>query len=112
MESIRIVGNSYYVYNRQDNWHNKYCLTLREAISYLDTFMDKNDALPFDSFDLLGFMFTFIKNRIKINGSYEEFRWAVAKPVLRYKKRQLPYKGMKYRMKYYLAKFASAFVNE
>ena len=112
VESIRIVGNSCYIYNRQENWGNKYCLTLREAISYLDTFMDKYDALPVESMELLGFMFTFIKNKIKIDGFREEFRWTVAKPVLRYKKRQLPYKGMKYRMKYRLAKFASFFVNE
>lgn len=112
VDSIRIMGNSCYIYNRQDNWNNKYCLSFGEAISYLSTFMDKYDALPFKSMSVLPFMFNFIKKMTKIDNLCDELKWVVTKPVLRYKKKQLPYKGVKYRMKYYLEKLVSAFINE
>ena len=60
VQSLQIVGNSCYVYDRQDNWGNKYCLTWSEANDYLNVFMDKYDVLPFESVELLGFMFSFV----------------------------------------------------
>ena len=112
VNSIQIKGNSCYIYNRQDNWNNKYRLSFGEAITYLSAFMDKYDALPFESMSLLVFMFNFIKKMTKIDDFCDELKWFVTKPVLRYKKKQLPYKGVKYRMKYYMERLVSAFINE
>ena len=109
--SIRIVGNSCYIYNRQDNWNNKYCLSWEEAVGYLDVFMDRYDSLPCESMPLLGFMFTFVQKMMNPDESRKIFKWATAKPVLRYKKKQLPYKGIKYRIKYYFAKAISVLAN-
>lgn len=112
IETIQIMDNSCYIYNRQDNWDNKYCLSWSEANGYLNVFMDRYDSLPCESMKLLGFMFTFIQKMIKIDETHWSLKWATAKPVLRYKKKQLPYKGLQYRVKYYFAKVISIMVNE
>jgi len=112
VKSIQIMGGSCYIYNRQENWDNKYSLSFCEAIGYLDAFMDRYDLLPFESIKLLGFMFTFFKMRIDMGTPHVGLKWVVSKPVLRYKKKQLPYRGMKFRAKYYLSKLVSVFVND
>lgn len=111
IETIQIMGNSCYIYDRQDNWDNKYCLSWVEAMDYLDAFMDRYDSLPCESMSLLGFMFSFIQKMMHPDESRKTLKWATAKPVLRYKKKQLPYKGVKYRIKYHFAKAMSVFSN-
>lgn len=109
--SIRIMDNSCYIYNRQDNWGAKYCLSFNEAIEYLDVYMDKYELLPCESMKLLTFMFSFIQKRIMIGDNNVSTKWALSKPVLRYKKKQLPNRGIKFKLKYYLSIVVAAFVN-
>ena len=109
--SIQIMGNSCYIYNRQDNWNDKYNLSWSEANGYLDAFMDRYESLPCESMALLGFMFPFIQKRIKAGESHMALRWALSKPMLRCKKMKLPNRGIKFRMKYYFAKLVSVFVH-
>jgi hypothetical protein len=80
-------------------------------MDYLDAFMDRYDSLPCESMSLLGFMFSFIQKMMHPDESRKTLKWAVAQPVLRYKKKQLPYKGVKYRIKYHFAKAMSVFSN-
>lgn len=110
-KSICIVGNSCYIYNRQDNWNNKYCLSWDDAEGYLSAFMDRYDSLPCESMPLLGFMFTFIQKMMKPEDAHKTLKWSTAKPILWYKKKQLPYKGLKYRIKYYIVKAISVMTN-
>ena len=105
------MGNSCYIYNRQDNWNNKYCLSWDDAEGYLSAFMDRYDSLPCESMPLLGFMFTFIQKMMKPKDAHKTLKWSTAKPILRYKKKQLPYKGLKYRIKYYIVKAISVMTN-
>ena len=111
VKSIQLVDNSCYIYDRQDNWHNKYGLSFCEAMDYLDVFMNRYDQLPVKSVKLSGFVFSFIKRVILTSEKSIRIRWALAKPVLRYKKCQLPYKGVAYKLKFYLAKALSNVVN-
>lgn len=110
-KSLQIMGDSCYVYDRQEAWENKYCLTWREANDYLDAFMDRYDALPFESMALLGFMFNFVYSKIKKEELPNSWKWALAKPVLRYKEKMLPIKEEMYRAKYHLSKALSFFAN-
>lgn len=112
VDTISVLATSCYEYNQQDDWHNKYCLSRVEAHDYLNTFMDKYDALCCNSPMLLGLMFTFIPERIKKEDNATHLIWSLSKPMMRYKKAMLPYKGMKYRLKYYLAKIISVFIND
>ena len=111
-KSIQIMGNSCYIYNRQENWDNKYSLSWSEGIGYLNDFMDRYDSLPCESLALIGFIFTFIQKLLKADEPHMDRKWAMAKPVLRYKKKQLPHKGIRFRIKYYIAKAASDIANE
>ena len=109
--TISVLATSCYEYNRQDNWENKYCLSMVEAHDYLNVFMDKYDPLQCNSPKLLSFMFGFIPARIKKEENAGGYRWSLSEPMLRYRKAMLPYKGLKYRLKYYLAKKISLFVH-
>lgn len=111
-KSIRIMDNSCYIYNRQTDWNNKYCLSWDEAIAYLDAFMDRYDLLPCESMTLLDFMFSFIRKKMKHEDVQKTYKWFIAKPVLRYKKKQIPYYGIKFRIKYYLAKTVSVLLGQ
>ena len=110
VNSIRVMANSCYIYNRQDDWNDKYCLSFVEAQDYLNEFMDRYDSLPCGSSRLLGVMFTFIPARIRKEERPSNLKWALSRIVLRYKKAQLPYKGMRYRVKYFMAKAMSVFI--
>ena len=44
-KSIQIMDNSFYKYNRQDNWGDKYLLSWEETESYLKDFWKKYEAL-------------------------------------------------------------------
>lgn len=111
VRSIKIVDNSCYIYDRQVNWHNKYGLSFREVMDYLDVFINRYDQLPVKSVKLPGFVFSFMKRMILTSEKSIRIKWTVAKPVLRYKKCLLPYKGLGYRLKFYLVKALSNVVN-
>ena len=105
--SILIMDNSCYIYNRQENWDDKYRLSWSDARAYLCSFMDKYNALPIESPQLLVFMFNFVYKRIKGNGILLRFKWRLSKPVLQYKELSLPTKSKLYQTKFYIAKALS-----
>ena len=49
--------------------------------------------------------------KIKKEDLKKSWKWTLSKPVLRYKEKMLPVKGVKYRVKYHLSKAISVFVN-
>ncbi len=101
--TIQIMDNSCYKYNRQENWESKYMMSWEEVEAYLGSFIDKYKMLPFESQKLLNFMFSFYYGRIKKDEKRIGLKWNSSEPVLCYKKTQLPSRGMRYRIKYYLS---------
>ena len=112
VHAIVVLATSCYEYNRQDGWNKKYNLSMVEARAYLNAFMDKYDALHCNSPKLLAFIFNFIHARINKEYKADGLRWSLSKPVLRYKKAMLPFRGTKHLLKYYVAKTLSVFVSE
>ena len=98
-----ILDGARYVYNRQDEWNNKYGLTWKEANNYLSIFMNKYEALPIESQPLMDFIFPFIRRQISVNESNVEKKWSLSKPVLKYKKTKLSERGLKFKFKYYVS---------
>lgn len=101
--TIQIMDNSCYKYNRQENWESKYLMSCKEVESYLASFVEKYKMLPVESRQLLNFMFGFFKGRIKNDEKHVGLKWNLSKPVLYYKKTQLPSRSTKYRIKYYMS---------
>lgn len=109
--SIQVMNNSYYVYNRLNNWETKYVIPWREIDRWLGLFMDRYDALPLKSPEIASTC-GFVYNHIDPSEKNVRIRQALSKNVLRYKSIMLENKGWKKRGKYYVLKFISALVYE
>lgn len=109
-KSIQIMDNSYYKYNRQENWGGKYSLSWEETESYLKVFWKKYEALSIDSPRLLSFVFSFFFKRTMNNEKPLNYKWKLSEPVLCYKKTLLPVKSLSFKVRFYLAKMLSLII--
>jgi len=110
-KSIQIMDNSFYKYNRQDNWGDKYSLSWKETESYLKDFWKKYEALSIDSPRLLAFVFSFFYGQTMDKGKPIGYKWKLSKPVLSYKRTLLPHKGLSFWVRYYLARMLSEIIH-
>ena len=104
--SIQVLTNSRYVYNIADQWKLKYILPWQELDRLLGLLMDRYEALPVSSPEIVKtFKFIFYHTNPREKGL--KIRQALSHSVLRYKKVFLANKGWKKKTKYYLLYFFS-----
>lgn len=101
-KSIRIMDNSCYIYNRQEDWGKKYTLSWNEVQDYFTAFWLRYDALHIHSPQLVSFIFSFFRSKISSDEPFLNIKWALSQPVLRLKESRLPQKGVLGRIKYYI----------
>jgi len=109
--SIQVINNSYYVYDRPNNWENKYVMPWRETNRWLGLFMDRYDALPLKSPEIAATCSS-VFDYIDSSEKRIRMRKALSKNMLRYKGVFLANKGWKKRAKYYVLRFLSNFIYE
>ena len=108
-KSVHILEKSRYVYNKAENWGDKYYLSWQDTEAYLEAFMSKYEALSIDSPRLLQFTFSFYFNMVKNEEKHLGIKWALSEPVLKYRKTLLPQRGFMFKLKYYVSKCVSRF---
>ena len=109
--SLRIMDNSCYIYNRQENWEKKYTLSWNEVQDYLTAFWKRYDALNIRSPKLVSFVFAFFRSKISPDGPFLNIKWALSEPVLRLKESRLPQKGIWGRIKYHILKSVARIIH-
>ena len=100
--SLQILGDSFYVYNRQDDWGNKYRLSLTESLDFLNAFWVRYDEMRIESEHLTSFIFSFFWRMTYPKDKMTKLKWAISGPVLKYKKSLFPQKGFVFHLNYYL----------
>lgn len=100
--SLQILGDSFYVYNRQDNWGSKYRLSLTESLDFLNAFWARYEELHLESDQLKSFIFSFFWRMTYPKDKMTKLKWSVSDPVLKYKKSMFPHKGFVFRFNYCL----------
>lgn len=108
-KSVHILGNARYVYNKAENWDDKYCLSWQDAEAYLEAFMSKYEALSIESPRLLQFTFSFYFDMVKNEEKHLGIKWALSEPVLKFRKTLLPQRSFMFKLKYYVSKCVSRF---
>ena len=104
--SIRMVTTSRYVYNVADQWDSKYILSWKELDRLLGLLMDRYDALPVKSPEIVS-TFKFVFYHVDPGEKRLEIRRALSRSVLRYRKVFWLKQGWKMKAKYYLFSFFS-----
>lgn len=108
--SMKIVDGPHYIYNRCDNWHQKFVLTFREAELFMGAFMDVYERFPVKSTEIVstaGIIVRFIDK----NEKNLRLKQALSKAFLRYRKEFLGEKSAMFRVKYYVSKVISTFIH-
>ena len=107
--SLQVLDGACYRYQRFEGWKDKYRLNWNETQAYLNAFWSRYVEFPVEIPKLPAFIFPFFYRQADREGI--ERRWALSVPVLKYKRTQLPFKGIKFRMKYLLCRFLSLFIH-
>ena len=109
--SLQVFGDSFYVYNRQDNWGDKYHLSLAESLDFLNAFWIRYEGLQIESDHLKSFIFSFFGKMTFPKDKMTGIKWSLSDPVLKYKKSMIPQKGLIFRLNYYVKKLLSCFLS-
>ena len=104
--SIQVQTNSRYVYNVADQWDSKYILSWKDLDRLLGLLMDRYDALPVKSPEIVS-TFKFIFYHVDPGEKRLRIRQALSRNVLRYRKVFWLNQGWKMKAKYYLLSFCS-----
>ena len=108
--SIQVLTNSRYVYFLAvDQWRSKYILSWEDLDRLLGLLMDRYDALPVKSPEIVA-TFKFVFYHVDPGEKGLRIRQALSKNVLRYKKVFWFEQGWKMKAKYYLLSFFSRIV--
>ena len=107
-QSLQVLDGARYRYQRFDDWKEKYKLSWSETQDYLNVFWDRYSSFPVAIPKLVEFIFQFFYNRTKKQEINRKWQYSI--PVLKYKRTQLPFKGIKFRMKYLLCRCLSLFI--
>ena len=108
--SIQVLSNSHYVYNRCENWNNKFVLSFHEVEIFMDSFMKIYDVFPVKTTKIIHNA-DFISNYIDRNEKNMRIRWALSKPILKYRKALFSEKSAWFKIKYYISRFLSSFLH-
>ena len=107
--SIQVQTNSRYVYNVSDQWKSKYILSWQDLDCLLGLLMDRYDALPVKSPEIVT-TFQLVFHHVNPDEKCLRVRQALSKNVLRYKKIFWLNQGWKKKAKYYLLSFFSSII--
>lgn len=104
--SIQVLTNSRYVYNLTDQWDSKYLLSWKDLDRLLGSLMDRYDALPVKSPEIVT-TFKFVFYHVNPGEKRLRVRQVLSRNVLRYRKVFWFKQGWKMKAKYYLLSFLS-----
>ena len=104
--SIQVLTGSRYVYNVADQWDSKYILSWKELDRLLGLLMDRYEALPVKSPEIVS-TFKFVFYHVDPGEKRIRVRQALSRNVLRYRKVFWFKQGWKMKAKYYLLSFFS-----
>ena len=107
--SIQVMNNSRYVYNVADQWDSKYILPWKDIDRLLGLLMDRYDALPVKSPEIVS-TFKFVFYHVDLSEERLRIRQALSRNVLRYRKIFWLNQGWRMKAKYYLLSFFSRIV--
>ena len=107
--SIQVLTNSRYVYNVADQWDSKYILSWKDLDRLLGLLMDRYDALPVKSSEIVT-TFKFVFYHVDPGERRLRIRQALSRNVLRYRKVFWFKQGWKMKAKYYLLSFFSRII--
>lgn len=108
-KSLQVLGGACYRYRRCEDWKRKYNLKWNETQDYLNVFWSHYIAFPVSVPKLPEFVFGFYYAMTDKEDLAR--RWALSIPVLKYRRSRFPYKGIKYKLKYYIDRTLACFVH-
>lgn len=109
--SIQVLANSHYVYNQCENWDKKFVISFHEVEIFMDSFMKIYDRFPVKTIRIIHNA-DFISSHIDKDEKNVRIKWALSKPMLKYRKALFSEKSVWFKLKYYISRILILFLHE